>query len=144
MGVYKTLFGLTVLPAAFLAGIIAACLSRRVRDGFFFLLVLLTPVIERVDINFVSRDFYRGTSRGFEVSVIHILAVSLLVSSVLAPRRGESRAFWPASFGFMLLWFLYAGFNVLVSEPRIFGEFELLKMLGGLLIVAAVAFYLRS
>src|SRR5207237_2255179 len=85
-----------------------------------------------------------GTSLGFEVSLLHILAVSLLVSSVLSPRPGQSRAFWPASLGFMLLLFLYAGFNVAISDPKLFGEFELFKMFNGLLVVLAVAFYLRS
>ena len=87
---FKALFGLTILPAAFLAGIIVACLSKRLRDLFFVLLVVLTPLIERLDLNFVSRDFYRGTSRGFEISVLHILAVSLLVSSILAPRPDDA------------------------------------------------------
>src|SRR5438876_7527566 len=151
----KALFGLTVLPAAFLAGIIIACASKRIRDLFFLLLVVLAPFIERIDVNFVSRDFYRGTSRGFEVSALHILAVSLLVSSILVPRRGksslriegsplsgpsppgegESRAYWPPSVGFMLLLFVYACFNVAISEPRLFGVFELFKMFNGLLVV---------
>jgi len=34
------------------------------------------------------------------------------VSSVLVPRRSESRAYWPASLGLMLVFFFYACFNV--------------------------------
>src|ERR1043166_930372 len=140
----KALFGLTIVPAAFLAGAIVACFSKKIRDLFFVLLVVLTPFIERLDVNFVSRDFYRGTSRGFEVSILHILAFGLLASSPPPPRRGQSRAYWPPSLGFMLLLFLYACFNVAISDPRIFGEFELFKMLNGILVVLAVAFYLRT
>src|ERR1043166_7264522 len=101
----KALFGLTIVPAAFLAGAVLACLSKKIRDLFFVLLVVLTPLIERLDVNFVSRDFYRGTSLGFEVSILHILAFGLLAGSILAPRRGQTRAFWPPSLGFMLLLF---------------------------------------
>ena len=33
---------------------------------------------EYVDVNFVSRDWYRGTTRGFEVSFVDVLSLSLL------------------------------------------------------------------
>ncbi|HSU55606.1 MAG TPA: hypothetical protein VLT36_16240, partial [Candidatus Dormibacteraeota bacterium] len=140
----KTLFGLTVIPAAFLGGIALACFFTRIRDLFFVMLVSLSPLIERLDINYVSREWYRGTSRGFEISILDILSLSLLVSSILAPRRGESRMFWPPSFGFMLLLFVYACFNVAISEPHLFSLFELFRMFRGLILVAGVAFYVRS
>jgi hypothetical protein len=92
----------------------------------------------------VSREWYRGTSRGFEISVLDILALSLLVSSVLVHRREDSRGFWPASFGLMLLFFVYACFNVAISQPQLFGMFELFRMFRGLLLVLAVAFFVRS
>ncbi len=140
----KTLFGLTVLPASFFAAILLACLSKRVRDVFFVLLIWTSPLIERLDINYVSRAFYRGTSRGFEAAIPDVFAVALLVSSVLVPRRGESRGYWPASLGFLLLYFFYACGSVAISEPRLFGLFELFRMFRGLVLVLAVAFYLRS
>ena len=140
----KSLFGLTVIPAGIFAGTVAACLSKRIRDLFFLLLVFLSPLIERLDLNYVSREWYRGTSRGFEVSVPDVLAISLLASTVLFPRRDQIRAFWPASFGLMLLFFLYAAFNVAVSDPHLFGMFELFRMLRGFIVVLAVAFYVRT
>jgi hypothetical protein len=121
-----------------------ACLSQRIRDLFFMLLVFCGPLIERLDLNYVSREWYRGTSRGFEVSVPDILAISLLVSTVLFPRRDQVRGFWPASFGLMLLFFCYAAFNVAVSDPKLFGVFELFRMARGLVLVLAVAFYVRT
>jgi hypothetical protein len=141
---FKAIFGLTAVPAAMLGGILLACLSRRVRDGFFVLLVFLSPMIERVDVNFVSREWYRGTSRGFEFSILDIMSISLLVSSFLFPRKGESRGYWPASLGLMILFFLYACGNVAFSHPQLFGCFELFKMVRGLILVLAVAFYLRG
>lgn len=140
----KTLFGLTIIPAAAIGGMILASLSKRIRDFFFVLLVFLAPVIERVDVNFVSREWYRGTSRGFEVSVLDILSFSLLASSLLAPRRGESRGYWPASLGLLVLFFFYCCFNVAISDPRLYGYFELFKLVRGMVLFLAVAFYLRS
>jgi hypothetical protein len=140
----KTLFGLTVIPAGFAGGILLACISTRIRDLMFVMLVALSPLIERLDLNYVSREWYRGTSRGFEVTILDIFSLSLLVSSILAPRRGESRGFWPPSFGFMLLFFAYACFNVAISEPHLFSLFELFRMFRGLLLVMGVAFFMRS
>jgi hypothetical protein len=141
---FKSLFGFTVIPAGLVAGTVAACVSKRVRDLFFLLLVFLAPVVERVDVNFVSREWYRGTARGFEVSIPGLLAACLLLSCVLAPRPGERRAYWAPSLGLVLLFFLYAALNVAMSSPMLFGLFELDKMGWGLVIFLAVAFYLRS
>src|SRR2546421_10218117 len=109
---FKILFGLTVIPLGTVGAVLLACISKRIRDLFFVLLVACSPLIERLDLNYVSREWYRGTSRGFEISVPDILAFSLLASSVLVPRRGQSRMYWPASLGVMFLFFLYAAFNV--------------------------------
>ena len=141
---FKALFGLTVVPAAILGASLMACASRRARDVFFVLLVFLSPMIEFVDVNFVSREWYRGTSRGFEFSILDILSISLLVSALLFPRQGESRGYWPASLGLMILFFLYACGNVAACDPKLFGLFELFKMVRGIILVLAAAFYVRG
>ena len=140
----KELFGFTVLPAAIIGAILATCLSKRLRDVFFVFLVFCAPITERMDVNFVSRDWYRGTSRGFEFSLLDVLSIALLVSAILVPRRGVSRAYWPASFSLILLFFFYSCLNVAMAEPRLFGYFELFKMVRGMIVFLAVAFYLRS
>ena len=140
----KYLVGLALMVIGTFGGVVLASLSKRIRDVFFVLMILLAPMTERFDINFLSRDWYRGTTRGIEISMVDILAISLLFSSVLFPRRGESRFFWPASLGLMLLFFLYCCFNVGISDPRLFGIFELSKMVRGITIFLAVAFFVRS
>jgi hypothetical protein len=140
----KTLFGLTVVPGSILGGIIVATLSKKLRDLFFLALVCTCPLIEKLDVNFVSRDWYRGTSRGFEVAILDVLAISVLVGSVLAPRRGNTRVYWPASLGVMLVFVLYATCNVLTSDPMLFGLFELFRIFRGVILTLAVAFYLRG
>ena len=72
-----------------------------------------------------------------------ILSISLLAGLILIP-RGRSRGYWPASLGLMLLFFCYACFNVGIADPKLFGLFELSKMVRGLTIFLAVAFYVRS
>src|SRR5215510_6249117 len=87
-----------IIPAVF-GGILGLSLLKPVRSIVFCSLIYLTAVTEQFDVNFLSRDWYRGTTRGIEFSLVDILSISLLVSMVLFPRRGYKRAYWPASFG---------------------------------------------
>src|SRR5258706_102780 len=67
-----------------------------------------------------------------------------MAAVLLMPRRGQPRVYWPGSLGFMLLLFMYACFNVGISDPKLFGLFEISKMVRGITIFMAVAFYLRT
>ena len=141
----KDFIGLILAMIGVGAGVLVLTFWKRARDFAFVAMLLLAPMTEDYDVNFVSRDFYRGTTRGFEFSLVDIISISLLLSAVLAPRReGQSRFFWPASFGMMLVFFLYACFNVAIADPRLFGYFELSKMLRGMTIFLAVAFFVRT
>lgn len=140
----KDVIAFLILFSAGCGGVLLACLSKRIRDLFFVLIIPAAAVTEYIDVNFVSRDWYRGTTCGFEVSMVDVLSVSLLVSSILVPRRGEKRSYWPASLGFMLMFFAYACFSVAISEPKLWGLFELSKMVRGIIMFLAVAFYVRS
>ncbi len=124
-------------------GVLLGCLSHRVRDGLFFLMVTMSAVTENWDVNFMSREWYRGTTCGFEVSIVDVFAISLLVSAILVPRRGEKRWFWPASLGLMLIYFLFTSFCVAISDPKIFGLFALSKLVRGMIVFAATALYVR-
>src|SRR5437763_12750020 len=123
----KDLIGLVLMAIGIFGGIVATCLSKRVRDVFFTSMIVLAPMTEDWDINFVSRDFYRGTTRGFEFSLVDILSISLVASALLVPKRNQSRGFWPASLGFMLLMFLYDCFYVAIADLHIFDMFDLMK-----------------
>jgi hypothetical protein len=140
----KDFIGMVLAVVGVLSGIAVLSVWRRGRDFAFVAMLVLAPMTEDYDVNFVSRDFYRGTTRGFEFSLVDILSISLLVSGLLVPRRGQSRGYWPASFGLMLLFFMYACFNVAIADPKLFGLFELSKMVRGLTIFLAVAFFVRG
>jgi len=140
----KYLLGFALLVVATFGGVVVACFSKRLRDLFFVGMILLAPMTENYDINFMSRDFYRGTTRGIEISLVDVLAISILVSSILFPRQGQRRMFWPASFGLMLIFFGYCCFNVGIADPQIFGVFELSKMIRGMTIFLATAFFVQS
>ena len=102
-------------------------------------------MIELLDVNFVSREWYRGTSRGFEFSILDILVNQPAGQLGVCFRGAANRAwYWPASLGLMILLFLYACGNVAANDPKLFGLFELFKMVRGIILFLAVAFYVRS
>lgn len=140
----KDIIGLAFLLFAVPASIIVCCASWRARDAAFFLMLALAPLAHKLDLNFFSHYWYRGTTRGLEYSLLDVLAAGVLVSSVLFPRPGEKRWFWPASMGVLLLFFAYACGNVAVSDPKIYGLFELSKMLRGLVFLLAAAMFVRG
>lgn len=140
----KDLLGLAFLSFGIFGGVIATCLSKRARDVFFVLMLLFIPMTENWDVNFVSRDWYRGTVRGFEASLVDIFSMSLLISAIIGPRRREPKFFIPASFGFMLVFFLYCCVSVAISDPKLWGLFELSKMVRGFVVFLAAAFYVRE
>jgi len=137
---------LLLIPLLSILGAVLATWSRTVRDVFFFLLVVLGVVAERLDVNFLSEAWYRGTTRGIQVSLLEILAFALLAGSLLSRREPEDgpRWSWPGGLGLMLLYLLYATVSVVISEPKLFGLFELSKIVGAILVFLAAAAYART
>jgi hypothetical protein len=140
----KDLIALALLLLAIPLGIILATLSPRARDAAFFVMVAATVITDRLDVNFLSHYWYRGTTRGLEFSLVDLLAISVCVGSLLKPRPGESRFYWPASLGWMLAFISYAAVSVLLSDPKVYGVLELSKMVRGFFFFLAAALYVRS
>src|SRR5581483_9584796 len=135
---------LALIPFLALAGAVLATWFQRVRDVCFFLMVSLAVFAERLDVNFFSEAWYRGTTRGIQVTLLEVLAFALLLGCWLGRSADERRWFWPASLGVMLAYLAYATISVVVSDPKLFGLFELSKMLGSILVFLAAAAYVRS
>lgn len=131
-------------------GVMAACSSKRVLDLVFVLLVFGTSQPDALfgfpaDINFLSREWYRGTTRGIEVSYLDFLSVILLIASRYWCRKEGIPNLKPPSYNYLKAYFLWAfGTVILVSEPMIFGVFELTKMFRAILLFLAVYAYVRS
>jgi hypothetical protein len=140
----KDIIGLALIPLSILGGIGVLCCSQKLRDAAFFMLSACTVITDRLDINFLSCQWYRGTTRGIEFSFIDILAISLLASSLLIPRNGSRRIFWPASLGFMLAYLVWQGCSIAISEPKLFGIFEMSKTIRAIIVFLAAAFYIRG
>lgn len=135
---------MVLIPLATLAAAAAASCFQRVRDVFFFLIVGASVLVERLDVNFFSEAWYRGTTRGVQVSLIEILAAALLLGCWLSRREGERRWFWPGSLGLILAFFAWAVVSVVAADHRLYGLFELSRMFAALLVFLASTAYVRS
>ena len=74
-------------------GILLASNYRKIHDFVFMFLVFGTCMPESLmglptDINFFSREWYRGSTRGIEISYLDLLAIILLFSSLSFGRAG--------------------------------------------------------
>ena len=80
-----------------------------------------------VDINFVSRETYRGTSRGFEVGMVDIATLVLFAYALKNRLRYK---FNPLPRGSLIYfaYFLCCAISIVNCEEKLYGFFELFKM----------------
>ncbi|MDP8209735.1 MAG: O-antigen ligase family protein [Candidatus Stygibacter australis] len=71
------------------AGIVFARVNKTVEKIVFFLYIFLTT--EEITINFVSREFFKGTSRGFEVGIVDLIGIVLYSLIVLRAQKKPPR-----------------------------------------------------
>lgn len=131
-------------------GISIASKSERALNLVFMALVFGTTQPDSLfwlptDINFLSREWYRGSTRGIEISYLDLLAITLLIASKAWRRREGMPTYTPPSYGYLKAYFIWAAFTVFfISEPMIFGVFEITKILRGIIIFLAVSAFVRG
>lgn len=81
---------------------------------------------EKTAINFFSNETYRGTARGMEISLIHLVAGALLLSRILA--RKPIR-FWTPGMWTYGLYFLVTASTMIWATNPLFAWFEVWKMI---------------
>lgn len=140
----KDLLAASLLLIATCGGVILSCVSQYARTALFVALLIGLVFVDRVDVEFMSLYWYRGSTRGFELTLLDALAWSVLLGSLLAPRTTLPRWYWPAGIGLMVLFALYALGSALTAQPAITGLFEFSKIARGLIVFAAAATYVRT
>ena len=111
------------------------------RDAAFAALAAGLVVCTWLDINFLSREWYRGTTRGIEFSFVDILSIGLLISLGWSRRM---RPYWPASLGLVVLFLCYAAGSVAGATPKLFGVFEVWNLTRAVIVFLVGAWYVRG
>ena len=145
-------------------GIALSAQSRLTRDGVLVLMILCTCMPDLVGINFVSREFYRASTRGFEVSLSDLCAL-ILFFTMLA--RKEYRPFhwlppltWPIFFYILVIFISWVQVSPhLLPVPltgggerlpfdwfeiKLYPLFELSKVVRGFFIYLVMVNYVRD
>ena len=140
----KDLLGLLLLltGTVFTAAVLTAW--RGLRPLALFGIAAALAGTRFLDLNIASAYWYRGTTRGFEFTALDVLALGLLLSLVIVPRGERPRWFFPASLGLMGLFTCYCLVTTLLAEPAIFGLYEVLKLMRGMVFFLALALYIRT
>lgn len=87
-------------------------------------LIFLT--VKTQDINFVSMEWYRGTAKGFEISLVDLLMLAAWGCLLLQQRI---RFQWPPGTWLFVLYFAGSALSLINSADRLVSAFELFKML---------------
>jgi hypothetical protein len=110
------------VPAAF-----ALSLRFRPLEKLIFCCSIFLTAIA-VHINFVSMEFYRGTSRGFEICLVDLFILVLFL--LIIARRWRDKIIWfPPGSVLFGLYFLFSVLSVMNSGDVLYSLFELFKML---------------
>ena len=104
-------------------------------------LILPLWVFNKTAINFFSKEEYRGTSRGLEVSIIYIVAV-ILICTVFTI-KGMQNPFPDRGSRLYLLYFLLCLPSLFNAGTLSVSIFELWKMVMIYLVFVAVYYYLK-
>jgi hypothetical protein len=139
----KDLIGLLLLPAGTILITLALLIRPQLRLACLFILAAGLPISGMFDVNIFSAYWYRGTTRGFEVTLFDAMALGLLFSSLISPRGDQRRWYWPASLGLILIYLGYCVVSTLSASPWIFGVFEISKQVRGLVFFLAAALLVR-
>lgn len=120
-------------------GVLAAA-NRRILRAIAVAIPLPMAAYSSTAVNFFSEEWYRGSSRGMEVSLIYLLAAALLLA--LAIRGGVKGLFPEAGVRIYLLYFLCSLPSLANAENLLYCWFELWKMMMTWLVWRAYAAYL--
>ena len=93
-------FSMALLGTPFLAFLL--CVNFRWVKYAFWVMVAAMGLYQATSINFFSHEEYPGSSRGMEVSLIHLLSFAILVAFFV---RGKIRRLFPEA-GYRL-YFIY-------------------------------------
>lgn len=136
----KYLFFFAALIAVLPATMLLVCEKKFIR---WAIVGLFVPVLifNSSAINFFSEESYRGTARGMEISIIYLVALTILLA--LTVMRGYRKIFPEFGSLFYLLYFLFSLPSLQHADNLMYSFFELWKMIMIYLVFLAVYHYLE-
>jgi cell division protein FtsW (lipid II flippase) len=129
----------TFIPVAAWFGIRYRWAERMLVAGALFSTCYL------IDINFVSMEWYRGDTKGFEFGVTDWMIISLIIVMAKAPRWRKKRPeALPPNATLMLAYFFLAVLSIFVAYVPVYAGFGVFKILRAMAVYWVAYNYLRS
>lgn len=136
----KYLFFFSALLGVLPSIVFLLCFRKAIRVAAFLMFLPLL-MFNSSAINFFSHEWYRGTARGMEVSLIYFIAFTLLVTFTII--KGRQRFFPEWGCWIYLFYFLYSTLSLHNAADRLISFFELWKMIMIYLVFLAIYHYLE-
>lgn len=140
----KHIIALVLFTGMGCASLLVQLFSNRARDLAFVSMIGLAVLNERFDVNFFGEYWYRGTTRGIDISLLDVLMWGLLFATLIKPEGDRRRWLWPAGIVLILLYFSYCAFTLTNAPQPRFGVWELWNIPRALLFLIASALYVKS
>lgn len=120
--------------------------SRRVWQRGIFATMIVMTALRPGNFTFMiqSAETYRGHAKGFEVSLIEVLAIALIVAVLRSPKPRELVRRRVPGLGLYLFWCSVALLSFIGSPEPTFAWMAAARFFKGGLIFAAAALYLRN
>ncbi|HNX00323.1 MAG TPA: hypothetical protein PLE74_07755 [Candidatus Cloacimonadota bacterium] len=106
----------------------------------FFLMIFFTVKME--DINFVSRETYRGSSRGFEIGLVDIC--TMIIFLLVWNRRFKFKLSMPPGAPIYFIYLFFSIISVFNSAVVLYSAFEVWKMVRMFIFFWVVYNYFRD
>ena len=106
----------------------------------FFMMMFFTVRME--DINFVSRETFRLTSRGFEIGMVDLC--TLIIFLIILKRRDYYHLHLPPGSWTFLLYLIFSAVSIFNAAIPLFSWFEIWKMLRMFIFFYVVYNYVNS
>ena len=133
-------FSVALIGTPFLAFLL--CVNFRWAKYAFWAMVGAMCLYHPTSINFFSHEEYPGSSRGMEVSLIHLLSFALLLAFLV---RGKIRRLFPETgYRIYFIYFLLCLPSVVMAANGLFAWFEVWKMIVLFIFYHMVYTYLKT
>ncbi len=108
-------------------GVVLASRFKMIERFLYFMCVFFTVRMNET-INFISREFYRGTSRGFEITLVDLLVLTLFGYLVLNKKLKDFIIF-PKGFLLYSIFLFLSVCSCFNSDNYLYSSFEVLKLI---------------
>lgn len=121
-GVFVLFFILLGIPAGVL-------ICRFIKKGeYIFMGIMIFSTAKLVDLNLVSYEWYRGTSRGFQFA-LNDLAAWILLAWILITAKQRKIIWIPKGAALYSLYFIFSAISMINAPKPLFSLFELWKQM---------------